>query len=81
MTDADIVTERRKYAKHLLVSLDGRTTGDIANAPHAIHARHASEGNIVGMPDAKYPIPLGTARVTRTASAKGESFDVYRLRW
>jgi hypothetical protein len=81
MTDADLVAARRAYAKHLGVSLEGRTTGEIANAEYAIHARHAADGNVVGMPDAVHPIPLGAASVTRTVSAKGESFDVYRLRW
>jgi hypothetical protein len=79
--DADIVAARRAYAKHLGVSLEGRTTGEIANAEYAIHARHAADGNVAGMPDAVHPIPLGTARVTRTVSAKGGSFDEYRLRW
>jgi hypothetical protein len=81
MMDADLVAARRAYAKHLGVSLEGRTTGEIANAPNAIHAQHAAAGNVVGMPDAVHPIPLGTARVRRTVSAKGESFDLYHLRW
>jgi hypothetical protein len=81
MMDGDLVAARRAYAEHLGASLEGRTTGEIANAEYAIHARHAAEGNVVGMPDAVHPIPLGTARVTRTASGKGESFDLYHLRW
>jgi hypothetical protein len=35
MTDAEIVPARRAYAKHLGVPLEGRTTGEIANAPYA----------------------------------------------
>jgi hypothetical protein len=81
MTDADIVAARRSYAAHLGVSLQGRTTGDIANATYAIHARHAAEGNVEGMTDAVHSIPLGKARVSRTASVKGESFDRYYLNW
>lgn len=46
MTDGEIVAERRAYAEHLGVSLDGNTTGEIANAAYAIHARHAADGNV-----------------------------------
>jgi hypothetical protein len=61
MTDGEIVAARRAYAEHLGVSLDGLTTGEIANAPFAIHARHAAEGNVKGVEDAQWPINLGTA--------------------
>jgi hypothetical protein len=81
MTDGEIVAARRAYAEHLGVSLDGLTTGEIANAPYPVHARHAAEGNLKGVEDAKWPINLGTARVTRTPSPNGESFDHYELHW
>ena len=42
---------------------------------------HAADGNVTGMADAVHPIPLGSARVRRTVSANGESFDLYHLRW
>jgi hypothetical protein len=32
--DADLVAARRAYAEHLGASLEGRTTGEIANAPY-----------------------------------------------
>jgi hypothetical protein len=81
LTDAALVEARRRYAEHLGSSLEGRTDGTIANAERAIHARHAADGNLVGMPDAKDPIPLGTARVARLASADGERYDRYFLTW
>jgi hypothetical protein len=57
MIDRDVVTARREYAEHLGVALDGTTTGEIADAPHAIHARHAADGNVAGMTGAVHPIP------------------------
>ncbi len=81
MTDRDIVAGRRAYAEHLGVSLDGRTTGEVANAPYAIHARHAAEGNVKGEGDAVFPINIGTAHVRRTPSGEAESFDLYELYW
>ncbi len=61
--------------------LTGRTTGTIADAPHAVHARHAAEGNVTGMADAVHPINLGSARVIRTPSPESESADIYQLVW
>ncbi len=81
LTDKDLVAARRAYAEHLGVSLDGNTTGEVANAAHAIHARHAAEGNVKGMDDAKWPINLGTAHVRRTPSPEDESSDLYELYW
>ena len=81
ITDAELVAARRRYAEHLSSSLEGRTDGTIANAERAIHARHAADGNLVGHADAKDPIPLGTARVSRIASAEGEHHDRYFLSW
>ena len=81
LSDEEIVRERRAYADHLSVTLDGRTDATIADAPHAVHARHAAEGNINDEEDAKSPIRLGSARVTRTASPERESLDRYRLVW
>jgi hypothetical protein len=81
MTDGEIVAARRAYAEHLGVSLDGRTTGEIANAAYAIHARHAAEGNVTGVEGAEFPINIGTAQVKRTLSSEGESADLYQLYW
>jgi hypothetical protein len=81
MIDAEIVSARRAYATHLGVSLDGRSTGSVADADYAIHARHAADGNVEGEADADQPIPLGSARVTRDADRRGRAFDRYRLRW
>src|SRR5436190_21836526 len=52
MTGAELVAARRAYAQHLGVMLDGIKTGEIADADYAIHARHAADGNIVGLPGA-----------------------------
>jgi hypothetical protein len=81
MLDSALVDARRDYAAHLGVTLDGISTGAVADAEHAVHARHAAEGNVVSNPHAKHPIPLGTAKVTRTKSFASESQDRYRLTW
>jgi hypothetical protein len=81
LTDREIVSARRAYARHLGVSLEGRTSGSVADANHAIHARHAADGNVEGEQGAVHPIPLGSARVIRRADDRGRPFDLYRLRW
>jgi hypothetical protein len=53
----------------------------VADADHAIHARHAADGHVAGEPDAVHPISLGSARVTRVADPRGAAFDLYRLGW
>lgn len=81
ISDAELVAGRRAYAKHLGVTLEGISTGEIADADTARHARHAADGNLVGLPNPVHAIPLGSARVKRTPSPKGTAFDVYVLYW
>jgi hypothetical protein len=81
LSSAALVAGRRAYAHHLGVTLDGISTGAVADADHAIHARHAAEGNLVGLPNAVHPIPLGTARVKRTSTFQSPSSDHYVLYW
>jgi hypothetical protein len=77
MLDEKLVKARRKYAEHLGVNL----IGPIANSDWANHAWWAAQGNIRGLPNAKNPIPLGTARVSWTPSPNGRAKDHYRLFW
>jgi hypothetical protein len=81
LKDSEIVTARREYARHLGVSLDGRTDGSVADADYAIHAKHAAAGNVNGERHAIHSIPLGSARVIRTADRRGRAFDRYQLQW
>lgn len=80
LTDQEIVTARRAYADHLGVTLEGRSDASIADADYGIHAQHAADGNVTGLPDAVYPINLGSARVVREAG-EGSSASRYRLVW
>lgn len=81
IADHELVEARRAYAKHLGVQLSGLTTGAVANADRAIHARWAAEGNVVGNPLAKHAIPLGRAKVHRSRHPRTETQDHYYLTW
>ena len=50
VTDADIVTAQLAYAKHVGVSLSGRTIGTIANAECNLRTA-AANGNVAGNVD------------------------------
>ena len=47
INDRELVNARRQYAVHLDVVL-GTTSGDVADADFAIHARHVATGHFVG---------------------------------
>ena len=81
LADSEIVSARRQYARHLGVSLSGRTNASVADANYAIHAKHAVAGDVDGEADAIHSIPLGSPRVIRTADGRVSAFDHYRLKW
>lgn len=81
LSDAALVAARRRYAKHLDVVL-GVSSGDVADADYAIHARHVATGHFIGAErPGKDAIDVGAARVEWVRHPTQQSRDHYRLIW